>query len=239
MNLIKDYFTTLKRLKVFPDAEIKLEPLLNDITDRSSDLFDKDRGYTNFILFNDGVYPSYNYQIIDGNTNSFYIRDKLQRINGPSYVERYDNITIEKYYSFGKLHRINKPAVIHYENHIVTREEYYLDDTLHRDNGPAVIQYLNNKIIREEYYLNNMLHRLNSPAVIQYENGNITKQEYWKQGKLYNDKGPAVIRYKNGKVIAEEYHMNDKHPAVIKYGDKITFESYYVNGKCKHSKIEI
>jgi len=71
----------------------------------------------------------------------WYKYGKLHRINGPALIERLidRNKTTESWYKNGKRHRDGElPAVIiHYDGSVSKR--WYKNGKLHRINGPAVI----------------------------------------------------------------------------------------------------
>lgn len=134
-----------------------------------------------------------------------------EKLNG-KYIEKADNIKIEKWFKNGVLHREDGPAFIQKMgiHHTVTK--WYKDGKLHRENGPAMITkdgiynwtnewYMNNELHRDNdlpaienasnekyWYQHGKLHRKNNPAVIQ---GNF--EQWWKYGKLHNENGPAQI----------------------------------------------
>ena len=62
----------------------------------------------------------------------------------------------ESYYLKGKLHREDGPAfVAYYKNGTIGMESYCLNNQMHRENGPAQIFYKQDKHINQvHYYLN-------------------------------------------------------------------------------------
>jgi hypothetical protein len=64
-----------------------------------------------------------------------------------------------KCYFRGKLHRINCPAVIHYNvNETIRSEVWYINNKIHRINGPATIYYHDSGTNQTEtWYINDKL----------------------------------------------------------------------------------
>ena len=63
------------------------------------------------------------------------------------------NVKYEKYYQYGKYHRLNGPAYIeYYKNGNKRYERYYQDGKCHRINGPAIIYYNEEEIETEKYF---------------------------------------------------------------------------------------
>lgn len=79
-------------------------------------------------------------------------------------------VTVDKYtewYSTGKRHKVDGPAVIHEDGHT----EWWLNGQLHRTDGPAVIYADGTQL----WYLHGQLHRTDGPA-IEWADG---VQEWW------------------------------------------------------------
>lgn len=139
---------------------------------------------------------------------------KLHRINKPARVCYQNKIKrTEAYYEDGKYHRLDGPSLIEYDRRGRRRFEiYHLNDKKHRINGPAYIMYFENKIIQEDYFINNKLHRMNNPASISYyKNGNVSSISYYTNNMRCRLNGPAVIEYyPDGNVLCQAYYINDK-----------------------------
>lgn len=107
--------------------------------------------------------------------NKDYIHDNIIKLKinkiyypknnfGPSVVNHYNyfngNITKDIIYTLNnKIHRLNKPATITYQNNLLSEENYLINGILHRTNGPACIYYKNNEINYKEYWIDgNELH---------------------------------------------------------------------------------
>jgi len=73
----------------------------------------------------------YTVEVNDIGDKSWYLNDKLHRIDGPAY-EGADGSKI--WYHDNKLHRVDGPAVDWADG----SKEWWLDGKLHRTNGPAV-----------------------------------------------------------------------------------------------------
>ena len=57
------------------------------------------------------------------------------------------------YYSHGRLHREDGPAVVRYtQGGDVDHVSYYYRGRAHRDEGPSCVWYVGGKVSREEYY---------------------------------------------------------------------------------------
>lgn len=86
-----------------------------------------------------------------------------------------------KYYLFGKLHRIDGPAV---KSVFGPREWWYLGER-HRTDGPAI-----DNIHTREWWIHGRRHRNDGPAVVNFLN---KKKEWWVNGKRHRFPGPAVV----------------------------------------------
>ena len=98
------------------------------------------------------------------------------------------------YISYGKLHKLNGPAIIFSSG----TKKWYVNGKLHRLNGPA-IEWISG---RKEWYENGERHRLDGPAIIK-RNGH---EQWWINGKRHRIDGPA-IEWKNG---FKRWYINDK-----------------------------
>jgi len=89
----------------------------------------------------------------------------------------------------GVLHRIGKPAIIHYDPK--TRAEilrvYKFDGLTHRKDGPAIeeIDPETGIVSLEEYYEKGQMHRMGKPAKITYnpKTGNLSSIEHHEFGQ--------------------------------------------------------
>lgn len=88
----------------------------------------------------------------------------------------------------------------HYDGRTKKNERWEIDGKLHRVDGPAVLEYdEDGQKIREEWFQNNLLHRLNKPARILYDSKGLVTSEHWYEHgipptgtiiqKLYNPYG--------------------------------------------------
>ena len=160
-----------------------------------------------------------------------------------------DSVRYE-YYSYGKLNRIDAPAVIVMRNGKVEREEWWKDGELHREDGPAVeifdIEYNNLESHTKRWYRDGKLHRTDGPAVVagplkewwvddklhRIDGPAVMSQlvmEWWVNGKRHRVGGPAVL-HANG--LGEEWWVNNKQhrvdgPAVTKDG----MMQWWIDGK--------
>ncbi len=138
----------------------------------------------------------------------------------PTATAQNSNFVIHKWYNEkGKLHRINKPAMIWFQKSKIWREHWFKKDKRHRNNDePAVIYYnfCDEKRVMEleTWYQDDRIHRDNDrPATRWYDSSGRLEREMWYQNnKLHRSAGkPALIIYntENGSIIAEQYYMND------------------------------
>jgi len=172
-------------------------------------------------------------------------QDLLFVINKPPMVNN-----VVKFIKDGKLHNIEFPAVIAYNQFgdgNVKYQIYYFENRKHRNpaEGPAIIKYylgVSNKIKYEFYYFNDKKHRTDGPAEIwYYPDGTVKCQLYYYEDKLHRVDGPAKIwYYPDGTVEWQVYYYEDKlhrvdGPAKIWYhqgeNNGIISQSYYINGK--------
>ena len=91
-----------------------------------------------------------------------------------------NNYRIKHWVKNGKIHRLNGPAKISYDDGLKRFERWYENGKLHRLNGPAEIWYYETGLIEAEvWYENGKLHRLNGPAYIEYQDTGLIETEWW------------------------------------------------------------
>lgn len=173
----------------------------------------------------------------------YFINTLPHRDDGPAIIvygnKKEENIEI--WYQYGKLHRLNGPAVIDPK-----QLKWYKNDKLHRIDSPAhifveiydeekhkddykiikteIICNVKYAIFGEQWYQNDKLHRIGGPAKIS-SNDNYIMIKY-----LY----PSIDLKSNNKRLYEEWYQNgelhrDDGPAINEnnYGD----EEWYQYGK--------
>lgn len=83
------------------------------------------------------------------------------------------------WWSEGRLHRANAPAVIDYRGY----SSWWFHGVRHRTDGPAIITSA-----KEEWWCDGVLHRVGAPAVVT-----LTRQEWWSHGVRHRIGAPAII----------------------------------------------
>jgi len=159
-----------------------------------------------------------------------------------------DELTVELWCQYGKVHRENGPAFKTYYKGVVSRASWFRDGRLHReDDEPASIWYDQyGGIVSENWAVNDEFHREgNKPAIIRYYSDSSIYNKWYKNGELHreNDK-PADIQwaedckkvyykkwFKNGQL-----HRENDQPAYIQYDefsvlDNVIQEDWYKNNR--------
>lgn len=111
----------------------------------------------------------------------------IKNLLSPKHIRYVDpvtyTVTVDKYtewYSNGKRHKVDGPAVIHEDGHT----EWWLNGQHHRTDGPAVIYADGTQL----WYLHGQLHRTDGPAMV-YPEGS----KYWLlNDQLHRTDGPAI-----------------------------------------------
>ena len=85
----------------------------------------------------------------------------------------YDSGEVIEYFSDGKLHRDDGPAIEYPDGH----KEWWCHGKIHREGGPALIWCDGDK----EWWVNGQVHREDGPAV-EEDNGH--KEWWWQDRKL-------------------------------------------------------
>ena len=115
------------------------------------------------------------------------------------------------WYSRGKIHRVNGPAVIYPD----MSEEWWVDDKLHRTDGPAEIR---DGIC--VWRLHGIIHRDNGPAV-EYSDGSA---EWWSVGSRHRLDGPALIHGDNQEWYRNGNLHRDNGPAIVAPGVEVWYQ---------------
>lgn len=140
-------------------------------------------------------------------TDVWYYNGKIHRSGDLPAITMvdWDGRKIQEWYSHGRRHRIDKPAVISYGvkewwyrgqrhrigkpayiNKITTREKWYVNGKLHRDGDlPAV--YRKDSDRTSLWYQHGNLHRLNGPAEIGHG-----YKIWYQNGIKHRVDGPAI-----------------------------------------------
>jgi len=123
----------------------------------------------------------------------------FHREDGPAVI--YDGGRQKRWYRYGKLHRVDGPAII--TSDLV--EEWYIDGKRHRLDGPAV-EWLNGRESgRKEWWINGFVHREDGPAVTYngkvkwyLDSWELTKEQWFE----------ALAPEQQQKMLFSEYFVN-------------------------------
>jgi hypothetical protein len=85
-----------------------------------------------------------------------YVNDVEHNDFGPNYVNISRNgcFCYLHYCKFGKLNRINGPAIVQYKDNLIVSEDYYINGKCHNPIGPSCRRLTKNKW-HNYFYLNN------------------------------------------------------------------------------------
>lgn len=152
--------------------------------------------------------------------------------DGPAYIV-YDidgNLTKEKWYHHGEVHRAGAPAdiIYQYTNGVrsVSNEKWYHSGKMHRDDGAAYIEYEKDGAVSyQSWWRNDKRHRDGAPSIIDIDFSSSSSKERWHfDNKLHRVDGPAVVTRNTdtGFVHHECWYVNDElhregGPAYIEY----------------------
>jgi antitoxin component YwqK of YwqJK toxin-antitoxin module len=135
---------------------------------------------------------------------------KLSTING-KYVQADVNSTIESWYVKGKLDRKDGPAQIYYfKNGAIESQAWYKNGLRDREKAPAFIEYYENGNKKQEiWYKQGEVDRKDGPAVVYYhKNGNVLKELFYKDGilvltttKKYDENGKLMDTFNYKELI--------------------------------------
>lgn len=125
---------------------------------------------------------------------------RLHREDGPAEIHY---IGTKTYYKNGEIHRDNEPAV-YYTNGSIA---YYKNGLMHNDNGPAYIHMLDGKAVVTEYRINGKLHREDGPA-LEWDTGGY---QYYKNGLLHREDGPSICNINpENQENTYDYYLNGR-----------------------------
>lgn len=217
-----------------------------------------ERWYKNGKFHRDTDLPSKITYFENGQKNyEYYYKDGiLSRDKDLPAVIRYNrlnNISAkyqETWYSNGKIHRDNKPAVLTYSSNRIIEEIWYQNGIIRKSNPDEAARitysYLSNNTKRTYYfYKDYKIHRDNDlPAIIETENLNEDTYEvhhYYQKGLKHRDEDkPAKIYYFNNVSYKYKWFKYDHlHRDNDKPAEVYTKINEFIDPQSNYSKTEI
>lgn len=123
-----------------------------------------------------------NYTVITRDRNiRYFLFGRLHRVDGPAVIG-----SIKMWFQMGRIHRVDGPA---FESQ--SMQEWYCQGKWHRLDGPAIITSEGPSY----WYQHGELHRVGGPAICNESEGTY---QWYQNGKRHRVDGPAVVNTKYG-----------------------------------------